>query len=127
MISDVLIIDNVTYSIPVISLKRKAEFLDRSAERTADGKLHRDLIGVYYNYQLQLGYSGDTTEYRSLWRVLSSPDEFHSVTVPDADGEPFTFTAYFSNVSDELVRVKDGKVYWRNLTVNFIARNPART
>jgi len=127
MISEILIIDGSTYNVPVISVKRKGEFLDRYAERTADGKLHRDLIGVYYNYNLQLGFTSDTTEYRRLWRKLTEPEEYHTVTIPDADGEPLTFTAYFSNVSDDLLRAYDDKVYWKNTTVNFIARSPART
>ena len=127
MISEIVIIDGTTYNVPVISIKRRGEFLDRFAERTADGVLHRDLIGVYYNYQLQLGSTTDTAEYRSLWHKLTQPQEFHTVTIPDADGAPFTFWAYFSNVGDELFKVKNEKNYWRNLTVNFIARRPART
>lgn len=38
-----------------------------------------------------------------------------------------TFTAYFSNVGDELLRKKAEKNYWKNLTANFIAQKPART
>ena len=52
--------------------------------------------------------------------------EFHEVTVPDEDGD-YTFTAYFSNVGDELLRKKAEKNYWKNLTANFIAQKPART
>lgn len=48
------------------------------------------------------------------------------VTVPDEDGD-YTFTAYFSNVGDELLRKKAEKNYWKNLTANFIAQKPART
>lgn len=127
MISDILIIDNTTYEIPVISLKRRADFLDRFAERTANGVLHRDLIGVYFNYQLQLGFSSDTDEYQRLWEKLSEPSEFHTVTIPNEDGESLTFSAYFSNVGDELLKIKGEKVYWKNLTVNFISRRPSRT
>ena len=58
--------------------------------------------------------------------VLSvKPVEFHEVTVPDEDGD-YTFTAYFSNVADELLRKVAEKNYWKNLTVNFIAKKPAR-
>ena len=34
--------------------------------------------------------------------------------------------AYFSNVADELLRKVAEKNYWKNLTVNFIAKKPAR-
>lgn len=65
-------------------------------------------------------------EYARLWDKLTEPVEFHEVTVPDEDGD-YTFTAYFSNVGDELLRKKAEKNYWKNLTVNFIAQKPART
>ena len=50
-----IVIDGTTYDIPILSIKRKAEFLDKYAERTEDGILHRELIGVYFNYELQFG------------------------------------------------------------------------
>jgi hypothetical protein len=122
-----LIIDDITYDIPVISLTRTADFLDKYAERTEDGVLHRELIGVYYNYKLQLGATLDTAEYAALWDKLSEPEEYHTVTVPDEDGISYTFTAYFASVGDELRKVKDAVTFWKSLTVNFIAQSPART
>ena len=120
-------IDGVDYDIPILSIKRKAEFLDKYAERTEDGKLHRELIGVYYNYEVRFGRSWNTTEYAALWTKITEPEEFHTVTVPDGDADPFTFTAYFANVSDELRKDTAAKTFWQNLTLNFIAQEPART
>jgi len=121
-----LIIDSTTYDIGVTSLKRSADFLDKMAERTADGNLTRELIGVYFNYELTLDPGADMTEYAALWAALTEPVEFHSVTVPDEDGD-YTFTAYFSNVTDELRKAKGSVRSFKNLTVNFIAKSPART
>ena len=118
-------IDGVTYNVPVISIKRTADFLDKFAERTADGKLHRELIGVYFNYKLQFGQAS-MTDYAALWEKLTEPEEFHTVVIPDEDGD-LTFTAYFSNVGDELVKVSGATRYWKNLTANFIAQEPARS
>lgn len=120
-----VIIDGITYNVPVISLKRKAEFLDKYAERTEDGVLHRELIGVYFNYQLQFGRGDDPAEYARLWQKLSEPIEFHTVTVPDEDGD-IIFSAYFSNVGDEVIKANGTRRFWKNLTVNFIAQSPAR-
>jgi hypothetical protein len=117
-------IDGVTFDIPVLSIKRTADFLDKFAERTEDGKLKRELIGVFFNYQLQLGSTTNTTEYASLWQKLTEVEEFHEVVVPDESGD-YTFTAYFANISDELRKIKDAQNYWKNLTVNFIAQSPA--
>ena len=118
-------IDSIEYDIPIISLRREAEFLDKYAERTEDGVLHRELIGVYYNYVLQFGRSQNTTEYAELWYKLTEPTEFHTVVVPNDDGAPLTFTAYFAGVSDELRMDTSAKTFWKNLTVKFIAKEPA--
>ena len=48
-------IDGTTYDVPITKLSRSADFLDRYATRTENGDLKRDLIGVYYNYQLEFG------------------------------------------------------------------------
>jgi hypothetical protein len=122
-----IIIDGNEYDIPVISLDRSADFLDKYAERTNDGKLHRELIGVYFNYRLKLGSILDTAEYERLWAKLTEAREFHTVTVPDESGTPYTYTAYFSNVKDRLRKTQGVKNYFNGLTVNFIARKPANT
>src|SRR5512142_2537375 len=107
-----IIIDGVTYDVPVASVKRTADFLDKYAERTEDGVLHRELIGVYFNYQLQFGSNGvSPTEYAALWNKLTEATEFHTVTVPDESGD-YTFTAYFANVSDELKKTTGAANFW---------------
>jgi len=121
----VITIDDKTYNIPVLSITRRADFLDKYAERTEDGQLCRELIGVYFNYRLQFGTTADTEEYAKLWEKLTEAVEFHTVTVPDESGN-YTFTAYFSNIGDELLKTKAAN-YWKNLTVNFIAKEPAKT
>lgn len=121
-----IVIDGEEYGVPVLSLTRNADFLDRYAERSMDGNLKRDLIGVYFNYQLKLGGKCQYTEYARLWDKLTEPVEFHTVTVPDEDGN-YTFTAYISNVSDELSIQYNGHNYFKNLTVNFTAKSPARS
>jgi hypothetical protein len=126
MNSDYIIIDGTTYNIPVLSIDRTGDFLDKYAERTEDGILHRELIGVYFNYKLKFGSTFDTIEYAALWNKLTEPTEFHTVTVPDENGD-YTFTAYFSNVSDSLRRSTDASNFWKNLTANFTAQSPART
>lgn len=120
-------IDGTQYDIPIKFIRRTADFLDKYAERTEDGTLQRELIGVYFNYQLQFGRTSNTVEYAALWDKLTEPTEFHTVIVPDDDGAPLTFTAYFAGVSDELHKDTDAKTFWKNLTVNFIAKEPART
>lgn len=122
-----VIIDGVKFDIPIVSLKRKGQFLDKYAKRTEDGNLQRKLIGVYYNYSLKLARSTTigNAKYQKLWDKLTEPVEYHTVTVPGGDGT-YTFTAYFSDVSDELMAQHAQENYWQNLTVDFIAKSPAR-
>ena len=120
-----VVVDGSVYNIGVRSLKRTADFLDKYAERLENGDLERELIGVYFNYKLELEPGFDRAEYSRFWKKLTEPVEFHTVTVPDEDGD-FTFTAYFSNVADELLLKRAERNYRKNLTVNFIAKSPAR-
>lgn len=124
--SSIITIDGTGYDVPIISMKRSAEFLYKYAERTVDGVLHSELIGVYYNYQLVFASESDTDAYHDLWLKLTEPQEFHSVTIPDEDGYT-TFTAYFSNIKDTFVKVKGTERLMQGLSVNIIARSPART
>ncbi len=121
-----IIIDGVTYRVPVTSIERTADFLDSYAERTEDGDLKRGLIGVYFNYTITFGATTDRDEYARLWNKLTEPVEFHSVTVPDESGD-YTFTAYFAGVKDQVRRIDGNKNYWTGLAVNFKAKSPART
>ena len=121
-----LIIDGERFAVEVEAISRKADFLDKYAERTEDGVLKRELIGVYINYTLQLFRGASASEYDRLWDKLIEPVEFHQVTVPGTGGD-YTFTAYFSGVSDQLQLQRAARNYWINLTVTFTAERPART
>lgn len=119
-------IDGTTYDVPIKTLKRKAEFLDKYAERTEDGVLHRELIGTYYNYELQAGMSANnSTDYAALWVKLTEPVASHSIVLPDESGT-LTFDCYFAGISDDVDRT-GATNYFRNLSFSVIAVSPART
>lgn len=121
-------VDGTHFDIPMVSLKRNADFLDKYAERTEDGVLHRELIGVYYNYTLTVGTSaafGDT-DYEAFWDKMTEPVEFHQISIPTKNGY-YTFTGYISSVSDEYRKILDNKAEFSGFTCKFIAQSPART
>ncbi len=124
--SDFLTIDGSIYNIRVFTgVKRNADFLDKYANRTDDGDLKRELIGVYFNYQnikFERQTDANYGEYNRLYDKLTEAEEFHDINIAG-----FTFRAYFSNVSDELYLYKNGMPYFKNLTVNFTAKKPARS
>ena len=68
-----IVIDGEQFKIDVLSVKRSADFLDKYAERLANGHLRRELIGVYFNYKLQFGPGLDRKEYARLWDKLTEP------------------------------------------------------
>ena len=120
-------IDSETFNVPVKIMKRSADPLYKYAERTNDGILHSELIGVYFNYELEFGRAS-VSDYTDLWEKLTEPVESHEVTIPDEDGQ-HTFDAYFSSINDEFVRIEDDNVtrYMKNLRVKMTAIEPART
>lgn len=120
-------IDGIHFDIPLVSLSRSADFLDKYAERTEDGMLHRELIGVYYNYTITVGSSeafGDT-DYDAFWEKMTEPVEFHEISIPTKDGY-YTFTGYISSVSDEYEKILEGKAVFKGFTCKFTAQSPAR-
>lgn len=124
--SDFLKIDGEIYNIKVkVGVKRNANFLDKYANRVEDGDLKRELIGVYFNYKninFERQKDSNYDEYNRLYNKLTEPEEFH-----DIDIAGFKFRAYFSDVTDEMYSYKNGKPYFKNLTVNFTAKKPARS
>lgn len=123
-----IIIDGIFFDIPMVSLKRRADFLDKFAERVETGDLERELIGVYYNFDLTVGTSeafGDT-DYDAFWNKMTEPVEFHDISIPTKNGY-YTFRGYISSVSDEYERILDGKASFKGFTCKFTAKSPART
>lgn len=122
-----IVIDSTTYNIPIKVNRRKAELLYKFAERTKDGVLRSELIGVYYNFDLECGMSvNNVTDYAALWVKLTEPVTSHEITLQDETPDGLTFDCYFANITDEVV--KDGAVpIFRNLSFSVIAISPART
>lgn len=117
-------IDGEFFDVPFVSIKRTGDFLDKYANRTEDGVLHRELIGVYYNYQASFG-TMDTDTHQKLWSKLSEAVEFHTITLPDAYGT-YSFVGYISSLSDEYLKILDNGATFENLQCKFIAKSPAR-
>ena len=120
-------VDGTYFDIPMVSLKRTADFLDKSAERTEDGILHRELIGVYFNYTLTVGSSDSfgNTDYNAFWDKMTEPVEFHEISLPDGNGT-YSFTGYVSSVSDEYKKILSDSAVFTGFTCKLTAKAPAR-
>ena len=123
---DFIVIDGITFNIGVFAdIKEAADFLDKYANRTEDGDLKRELIGVYFNFsdiKFEPQTDDNYEEYERLWNKLSEPEEFHQIKIAN-----FEFKAYFSNVSRVIYCYKNNRAYRKDMTVNFTAKKPARS
>ena len=123
---DFIVIDGITFNIGVFAdIKETADFLDKYANRTEDGDLKRELIGVYFNFsdiKFEPQTDDNYEEYERLWNKLSEPEEFHQIKIAN-----FEFKAYFSNVSRVICGYKNNRAYRKDMTVNFTAKKPARS
>lgn len=123
-------VDGVSYGVRVPSggLKRSFKVLDGpNAGRMLSGEMKRDVIGTYYNYQVEiLRDSASLAEYDRLYQVLSAPVDSHTVSFPYGQST-LTFQAYVTEGSDGLTRKTAGGNYWGGLSVQFTAMAPQRT
>lgn len=121
-------VDSIPYDLPILTISRSFTALDKSAERTQDGNLHRELIGVYINFDITLGMSDyNQADYIALFNVISSAVEFHTFQIP-GEYDDTAWEAYVSNGKDEVIKLeKDGQNYYRGLSFSVIARKPLRT
>ena len=119
-----LIIDGTTYKVPIVSMQRKGDILDLTANRTEDGVLHREVIGTYYNYTLTIGIVNDQELYDNLWWVLTAPVASHQVQLP---GQPEAFEGYFGSCKDDIQLITDDGQKAKGLSFNLVATRAART
>lgn len=115
-------IDGNYYRVPILSCKRSADFLWRYADRTEDGEHVGELNGVYFNYTLSFGQIVNMSEYNRLYAKLTEKKEYHTVSMPGANGTMLTFQAYFSKVSDEVKKSIKGKNVFMGLKVEFVSK-----
>lgn len=119
-----LVIDGVNYNIPLVSIKRTADFLEKYANRTEDGDVHIETIGVYKNYTISIGTINDKATYDKLFEHITDVDNrFHEVTLPDANGN-FSFYGYFSSIADEIEKVFESGAEFKNLTWKMTSKKP---
>lgn len=118
-----IIIDGQEYPVAITKLERKGDILDLTANRTEDGVLHREVIGTYYNYTLEIGVVKDKVLYELLWQVLTAPVASHMIELPHDHQQ---FEGYFGSVKDNIEMVTANGYKAKGLSCNIVATNPAR-
>lgn len=119
-------IDNNTYDVGVIKITRKASQKIESLGTTMDLRKHYDIKGTYYDYEVEIATAHlNVSDYDSLYEVLTTPQESHTVTMPYGQST-LTFEARISVASDVLVRSFTNLKKWGTLKVTFEALTPQK-
>ena len=122
-----LVIDGVSYHIPLVSIKRTLDFLEKYAERTENGDIKIETIGLYKNYQISVGTIDDAETYdRLVEHITDCTNRFHTVVLPDASKQ-FRFNGYFSSISDEVEKILGTGAKYKGLTWKMTSRKPTKT
>lgn len=121
-----LVIDGISYNIPLVSIKRTLDFLEKFAERTEDGDIKIETIGLYKNYTISIGTIDDAVLYdKLLEHITDCENRFHHVSIPDASKQ-FDFYGYFSSISDEVEKVLDSGAVYKSLTWKMTSKKPTK-
>ena len=122
-----LIIDGITYNIPLISIKRNLDFLEKYAERSEVGDIKIETIGLYKNYTISIGLIEDAELYDQLIEhITDCENRFHHVTLPDASKQ-FDFYGYFSSIKDEVEKVLENGAQYKGLSWRMTSKKPYKT
>lgn len=121
-------LDGTQYNVFVTSLKRNADIKDgKNSATTLSGRFRRDVVGTFYSYEMEIGTNQtDPAEYDRLYEIFTAPkNEPHTITLPYGQST-LTFTAYITDVSDEMSLKNNRRTVWTGLTVRFEAEKPQR-
>lgn len=122
-----LFIDGIMYNIPLVSIQRTMDFLEKYAERTEDGDIKIETIGIYKNYTVSIGLIDDLETYDKLIdHITDCENRFHRVSLPDAS-KPFDFYGYFSSIKDEVEKVLDNGAQYKGLSWKMTSKKPFKT
>lgn len=121
-----LVIDGVSYNIPFVSIKRSMDFLEKYADRTEDGDIKIETIGLYKNYDIAIGTIDDVELYDKLIEhITDCENRFHTVVLPDAS-KNFEFYGYFSSIKDEIEKILSDGTKYKGLTWKMTSKKPTK-
>lgn len=119
-------IDGLTWPYPC-SIQREAEI--RASDISGmllDRSWFNDPLGTYLSYTISVVIPPDRRDdYDDIYEALTDPVDGHVMVVPYNQGS-LTITARVENVSDSLVRLAAGGLYWRSLSFTAIANHPSK-
>ncbi len=120
-------IDGTYYDVPVTSVKRTANKIWKYADRTEEGNHVGEILGIYYNFTIEIGDIHDADTYDAFYSDITSSKAYRTVKMPSAEGgRDFTFVCYLDSISDEIAKSRKGKNIKKGLSFKMVAKEPAR-
>lgn len=121
----VFVIDGVDLRLWVSELTRSFAVTDsENSGRLQNHKMHRDIIGTFYNYTLKIDPDKSSrTDYDVFYEIITAPVESHKLIFPYGQSM-LEFEAYVTSGSDNL-KIGDENE-WSGLSINFTAIEPQR-
>lgn len=116
-----LIINDKSFDVGTINFSRQWDIEEKYRVTTESGTKLREVRGVYKKYTLSLRNIDDTV-YNDLIEELTNGADMVTITLPYGKDSTVTFEAFFSSVSDELVKTIGNVHHWDNLSIEFEAR-----
>ena len=102
------------------------DFLEKYAERTEDGDIKIETIGLYKNYDIAIGTIDDKVLYDKLIEhITDCGNRFHRVVLPDAS-KNFEFYGYFSSIKDEIEKILSDGTKFKGLTWKMTSKQPTK-
>jgi hypothetical protein len=120
-------LDGIAYDAEVKNLSRSFDVLDGSkATRVMSGGMIRDIIGTYYNYEIEIDTADmKLSDYDDLYERISAPQDSHLLEIVYAQSY-MTFEAYITSGSDSLKDRGNNWAWWTGLKFKFVAMEPQR-
>ncbi len=122
----IITIDGDNFDLNITELKQEGTFVDKSAERTEDWDLQREVAGLFFNYRVKLGDIQDKATAYAFFNKISEVVDYHTVTMPHNDST-LTFRCYVTGVTRNLKKYRAGNNIWGGYEVRFIAKAPQFT
>ncbi|MEL4106775.1 hypothetical protein AAFA46_08070 [Oscillospiraceae bacterium WX1] len=126
MANDLIIIDETSYAVNIVSIVETSRFVDKYLNQTEDWDIKRELAGIFFDYEITLGEIQDQAVMLALYAKIHEFTEFHTVSLPHNNGTQ-TFQAYITGTSRSLKKKTAGDNRWSGFIIKFIAKAPQIT
>ncbi len=85
-----------------------------------------DVQGIWMEYDVTIAVPfGSEDDYYTIYETLTQPVDGHLFVLPYNNSE-ITVTARVLSVADALVRMPEGKNYWKGTTFKIVANHPSK-